>query len=82
MHVSFHNRAEAGGVSDRGTIGKPDAAREALHSLVVVLASAAVMIGISWAAMLALTAEDGWLHQATQAAAAEINTQAMAAFND
>ena len=59
-----------------------DIQRESLHSLLVVLASATVMIGISWAAMSALTAEDGWLHQATEAAAAEINYQAMSAFND
>lgn len=56
--------------------------RECLHSLLVVVAAATVMIGISWGAMLALTAENGWLHQATQAAAAEINYQAMSAFND
>lgn len=57
-------------------------ARETIHSLGVVLASAAVMIGISWGAMAALTAENSWLSQVTEAAASEISTQAMSAYNN
>lgn len=78
--MSYHTNMQPGRREDDEP--SRDLRRESLHSLLVVLGSATVMIGISWAAMAALTAENGWLHQATQAAAAEINYQAMSAFND
>jgi hypothetical protein len=59
-----------------------DTSRESLHCLMVVALSAAAMIGISWGVMTAVSVENGWLHQATQAAAAEINSQMMSAYND
>lgn len=59
-----------------------DIGRESLHGLVVVVMAAVVMIGISWGAMTALTADGSWLRQATEAAAAEINSQMLSAYND
>ncbi len=80
MTIENHMQASASPACDKRD--ERNIGRETLHSLGVVLASAAVMVGISWGAMAALTAENSWLSQVTEAAASEISTQAMSAYNN
>jgi hypothetical protein len=53
-----------------------DDRRETLHALLVIAGATGAMIAIAYAATAALAARDGWLYQATEAAAAHIMAQA------